>query len=71
MPNRSYERGRRLEYEVRQMFREAGYEVVERTAGSHGLFDVIAMKEAGGLRKEIWFTCLLQCKTHKRRKKDA
>jgi Holliday junction resolvase len=65
MPNRHYERGRRLEYEVRKLFRDAGWEIVERTAGSHGVFDVIAMKRVGKLEKEVWFTCLMQMKTHK------
>jgi Holliday junction resolvase len=61
--NRYYERGARLEYEVRKLFRDAGYDIVERTAGSHGVFDVIAMKNAGTFEKQVWFTCLMQMKT--------
>jgi Holliday junction resolvase len=69
MSNPNYERGRRLEFEVRKLFRDAGYDIVERTAGSHGEFDVIAMKNVGTVEKQVWFTCLMQCKTHKKRRK--
>lgn len=43
MANRNYTSGRRFEYEVATRYREEGYEVM-RTAGSHGLFDLIAIK---------------------------
>lgn len=49
----NYEAGRRLEYEVRDRFRELGYHVL-RTAGSHGFYDLVAIKEEQIL--------LIQCK---------
>jgi len=39
-----YTSGRRLEYKVMEILRKEGYEIVLRTAGSHGKFDVIAGK---------------------------
>lgn len=41
MPNKNYEAGRRLEYEIMADWRYKGYKTA-RTAGSHGEFDVIA-----------------------------
>lgn len=43
MPNRNYEAGRRLEYDVRRHLVSEGY-VVMRSAGSKGAIDVIAFK---------------------------
>lgn len=40
--NKNYVKGCRLEYDVMKILR-ATYPVVMRTAGSHGLFDVIAV----------------------------
>lgn len=40
MPNKSYLRGRRLEYALCKLGRDHGWKVA-RTAGSHGDFDVI------------------------------
>ena len=42
MANKNYIKGRRLEYEVMKALAEE-YPVVMRTAGSHGMFDVIAV----------------------------
>jgi Holliday junction resolvase len=42
MANKNYIKGRRLEYEVMKTLREDFSEVM-RTAGSHGMFDVIAV----------------------------
>ena len=39
-----YIRGRTKEWAVRDSFRDRGYKA-ERTAGSHGLFDVMAVNE--------------------------
>jgi hypothetical protein len=39
MPNRNYRKGYRVEREVYQKFKEAGFEVV-RSAGSHGKGDL-------------------------------
>jgi hypothetical protein len=43
MANRNYRAGRRLEYECMRRWEEKTYHCM-RTAGSHGLFDVIAIK---------------------------
>ena len=39
----NYEVGRRFEYERMKYYKEQGYNVM-RTAGSHGLFDLICLK---------------------------
>lgn len=41
MPNKNYVRGRDLEYRIIKLLENAGYNAI-RTAGSHGVFDVIA-----------------------------
>ena len=41
MGNKNYEAGRRYEYKAIEVLEGAGYEAT-RTAGSHGIFDVIA-----------------------------
>lgn len=38
----NYQRGRALEYKIKNQLEEEGY-LVLRTAGSHGLFDLIAL----------------------------
>ena len=43
MPNLAYLRGRRLEWAVQKLFKDAGY-VAMRTSGSHGLADVIVCR---------------------------
>lgn len=43
MPNSNYLRGRRWEYAVKKDLESLGYAVM-RTAGSHGPFDLIALK---------------------------
>jgi len=40
MPNKNYNRGRTFEYDVRDLLEASGYQAA-RTAGSHGLADVI------------------------------
>lgn len=54
MPNAKYISGRAFEYETMREFKKLGYETF-RTAGSHGLFDVIAVKRDCP-------TLLIQCK---------
>lgn len=44
MPNKNYQAGRRLEYACIAYWKARGYHAV-RTAGSHGLFDVVAFRE--------------------------
>ena len=46
MPNNSYLRGRRLEWEIQKLFKAAGYPAM-RTSGSHGVADVIITRKAG------------------------
>lgn len=55
MPNKNYVAGRRLEYQFKKDW-EAEGAIVLRTAGSHGLFDLVAINEQQG---EITF---IQCK---------
>ena len=43
MPNKNYVRGRNKEYRICKELRDAGYTIVQRTAGSHSPFDVIAV----------------------------
>jgi hypothetical protein len=55
MPNKNYLRGRRFEYEYANLMREQGF-TIARTAGSHGLFDLIGINEKNGMVE------LIQCK---------
>lgn len=51
MPNKNYEKGRRKEYKICNELKEAGFEIVQRTAGSHSPVDIIAInKELGEIR---------------------
>jgi len=43
MPNNAYLRGRRLEWQVQKLFKDAGFACM-RTAGSHGLADLVVVK---------------------------
>lgn len=54
-PNKNYNRGRANEYKAMRILEKAGYNVF-RSAGSHGVFDIIAYN-SNGLR-------LIQCKTN-------
>lgn len=56
MPNTNYLRGRNFEYKVKKYLQEQGYHVL-RTAGSHGMYDLIAIKFE--LQPSIIF---IQCK---------
>lgn len=56
MPNSNYIKGRAKEYKVMKRLRDEGYDIVARTAGSHGAFDVIA------INKETRDIKLIQCK---------
>ena len=63
---RNRKRGISYEYEVMKMFKEAGYQV-QRTAGSHSEYDIMAWKKAeqsNGVKK-ICFVAFIQCKTKK------
>lgn len=41
--NRNYRRGRELEYRIIRELSEAGFVGATRSAGSHGVFDVVAV----------------------------
>ena len=56
MPNKNYQKGRRKEYAVVKRYKEMGYDIAQRTAGSHSPFDVIAINLK---KREIK---LIQCK---------
>lgn len=43
MPNKNYVKGRRKEYKICEDLKKAGYDIVQRTAGSHSPIDVIAI----------------------------
>ena len=43
MPNANYIKGRRKEYKVCDELKECGFEIVQRTAGSHSPIDIIAI----------------------------
>jgi len=38
-----YKKGRRKEYSVVEKLKRLGYDIAQRTAGSHGVFDVIGI----------------------------
>lgn len=61
MKNKNYLRGVRLEREVQEIFRKAGY-IALRTAGSHSPWDVVLVKESDKMKK-ICFVAFVQCKT--------
>ena len=43
MPNKNYLKGRRKEYKICDEYKKKGFDIVQRTAGSHSPFDVIAI----------------------------
>ena len=53
MPNKNYEKGRRKEYKICNELKEAGFEIVQRTAGSHSPVDIIAINRDLGEIKLI------------------
>jgi len=56
MVNPNYVKGRRKEYTVCDRYRHRGYDIVQRTAGSHSPIDIIAIdKKSRQIR-------LIQCK---------
>lgn len=46
MSNKHYDKGRRAEYKTMEYLKEDGFNSA-RTAGSHGIFDIIAWDEIG------------------------
>ena len=59
MPNPNYVKGRRKEYKIRKELLEEGFDIVQRTAGSHCPFDLIAVDIKRRVIK------LVQCKPDK------
>ena len=45
MPNKNYIKGRKKEYDIVKQLREEGFDIVQRTAGSHSPIDVIAINK--------------------------
>lgn len=58
-----YKKGVKLEREVVQIFKDAGYNAI-RTAGSHSVFDVVLTKTTSENEK-ICFVAFVQCKVKK------
>lgn len=53
MPNRNYVRGRNKEYKIVQELKNSGFEIAQRTAGSHSPIDVFAINREAKLIKFI------------------
>jgi len=64
MPNKNYLKGRRKEYKVCDEYKALGFDIVQRTAGSHSPFDIIAIDKE---TKEIK---LIQCKPNSMNEKQ-
>lgn len=45
MPNANYVKGRRKEYKICKQLREQGFDIVQRSAGSHSPVDVFAINK--------------------------
>lgn len=43
MPNKNYIKGRRKEYKICKQLKEKGYDIVQRSAGSHSPVDIFAI----------------------------
>ena len=56
MPNKNYIKGRRKEYKVCKQLKEDGFDIAQRSAGSHSPVDVFAVSRS---KKIIKF---IQCK---------
>tara|TARA_Y100000310_G_scaffold79225_1_gene75888 strand:- start:220 stop:480 length:261 start_codon:yes stop_codon:yes gene_type:complete len=46
MPNKNYEKGRRKEYKIVKQYKDKGYEISQRSAGSHSPIDVFAIDKS-------------------------
>lgn len=58
MPNKNYINGRNFEYKVKKIWEDQGYYVI-RSAGSHGIADLVALDFDGQYTSVV----LIQCKT--------
>jgi len=63
MKETNYTKGIKLEREVVNIFKKAGYQA-QRTAGSHSEFDVVMWKKDRTVKK-ICFIVFVQCKTER------
>lgn len=45
MPNSNYIKGRKKEYKIRNQLLEQGFDIAQRTAGSHSPIDIIAINK--------------------------
>jgi len=45
MPNSNYVKGRKKEYKIVNQLKSEGWDIVQRTAGSHSPIDVIAINK--------------------------
>jgi len=45
MPNKNYVKGRKKEYKICSRLKEEGFDIVQRTAGSHSPVDIIAINK--------------------------
>jgi predicted RNA binding protein YcfA (HicA-like mRNA interferase family) len=62
--NKKYIKGRNFEYQINKILSKSGFQTI-RSAGSHGLFDIIAFKKLGD---EI-MTIFIQAKSYKKSSK--
>jgi Holliday junction resolvase len=44
MPNKNYQKGTRKEYKICDDLKKEGFDIVQRTAGSHSRIDIIAIR---------------------------
>ena len=44
MPNKNYLKGRRKEYKICDKLKMSGFNIVQRTAGSHSPIDILAIR---------------------------
>ena len=45
MPNKNYVKGRKKEYKLVHQLKDEGWDIVQRTAGSHSPVDIIAINK--------------------------
>lgn len=64
MPNHNYQRGRRREYEIKEKLTGEGW-LCFRTAGSHSLADIVALKPAKCGHADCFKVKLVQSKSAK------
>lgn len=64
MPNKNYIKGRNKEYRICKTLKEQGFDIAQRTAGSHSPIDVI------GIDKQNKVILLIQSKPEGYNKKE-